>query len=157
MPITLNRMWEENALETEEDFAFHGPYLIGCAAYKVKPIDYISPEVMKEPKIREFMKKVVRLNVHKDFGKAILEDPDHIVRAVSVTVFAKGKVYTEENRIVDWTWNSNSKATDGELTEKFEVLTSDYLPSTNIKKATEMLFKLDELKEINELTELLVP
>jgi len=156
MAITLNRMWQENTLQTEEDFAFHGPYLIGCAAYRVNPIDFISPKVMKDPKIREFMKKVVTLNVHRDFGKAILEDPDHIVRLVVVTVYAKGKVYTEENRIVDWTWNSSLKAEDNELIDKFKNLTSGYLSSANIKRATEILFRLQELKDVNELTELLI-
>jgi 2-methylcitrate dehydratase PrpD len=155
--VSLNRMWEENELRTEEDFGFHGPYLIACAAYRIKSIDFVSQDVQEDTRIRDFMKKVKVLPVHKQFGKAILEDPGHMVRLVEVTVYAKNKVLKAENRVVEWTWNSNIKATDEDLVKKFKDLVSNFLPPNKIEKAAETILNLEAVEDVNNVTELLVP
>jgi len=126
--IGLNRMWKENELRSEEDFGFHGPYLIACAAHGIKGVDFQKSEVREDPTIRDFMKKVKMLpNHHEDFGTAMLEDP--IVRVVNVKVVAKGKTFKETSRNIEWAWRPDEvRATDEDLIEKFTAITSNILP-----------------------------
>jgi 2-methylcitrate dehydratase PrpD len=105
--IGLNRAWKENTLRTEEDFGFHGPYLIACAAYRIKGVDYQSPSVKEDQRIREFMNKVTVLpNPHKEFGLAMLKNP--MARIHSVEVWARGKSFKETIRCAKW-----SRSPDG--------------------------------------------
>ena len=151
-------MWQQNELRTEEDFGFNSPYLIACAAHRIKPIDYLSPEVKNDSKIREFMKKVEVLpDVAEGFGKAILDDPNHHVRIVEIEVFTKEKALKEKSRVVDWHWNSEVVATDDDLVKKFEEVVSGFLPSQKVEKATHSLLRLEEIENVNDLTALLVP
>lgn len=155
--VTTNRLWMENELRTEEDHCFHSPYEISCAAHRIKPIDYVSKEVMNDSKIRAFMDKVKPLEIDPDFGKAMLQDRSHYVRLMHVIVHAKGKVFKMTNRVVDWTWNSEARATDEDLANKFREVVAGFLPSGKTEKALEALLNLEDVKDINKLTELLVP
>jgi 2-methylcitrate dehydratase PrpD len=155
--VITNRMWVENELRTEEDHGFHGPYLVSCAAHRIKPIDYVSKEVQRNPKIRDFMDKVKVLEMDPDFGKAILQDPAHYIRFMHIIVYAKGKVFRMTNRVVDWSWSSEGKATDEDLANKFREVVTGFLPSNKTEKAIKSLLNLENIGDINELTELLVP
>lgn len=155
--IGLNRMWRENRLRTEEDFGFHGPYLIACAAYRKKAVEYQDSDTRGNPEIREFMKKVKMLPAHhKDFGTSMLEDP--ITRVVSVEVRAKGKTYKETSRYIEWSWRPEEvRATDEDLVDKFNEIVSGFLPCEKIRKATDMLLTSEEVRDVNDLTEMLIP
>jgi len=155
--IGLNRMWQENMLETEEDFGFHGPYLVACAVHRITPVDYQNPEVRENPKIREFMKKVTMLPYHHpDFGPSMLED--RITRVMRVTVWAKGASFTETSRYIEWSWRpAEVRASDDDLVNKFNEIVTGLLPAQKLKKATDTLLALEQVKNVNELTELLVP
>lgn len=155
--IGLNRMWRENKLTSEEDFGFHGPYLIACAVHRIKPIDFQNPEIRKDLRIRQFMKKVKMLpNHHKDFGPSMLEDP--IARVMSVKVWARGKEFKETSRYIDWSWRPDEvRAADKDLVDKFNDIAMGVLPSDKIKKATDTLLKLEEVEDIKDLMEMLVP
>jgi len=157
VPVITNRMWVENELRTEEDYGFHGPYLVSCAAYRVKAIDYVKKEIQNDRKIRDFMKKVKILELDPDFGKVSLQDPEHYVRYLHIIVYAKGKVFRMTNRVVDWSWNSEARATDDELTNKFREVVDGFLPSDKTEKAIQSLFNLEGIGDMNELTALLVP
>jgi 2-methylcitrate dehydratase PrpD len=156
-PITLNRMWQDNTLRTEEDYAFHGPYLIACAAYRKKSIEFHDPDVREDPRIKEFMKKVTALpNPNDEFAPAMLQDPRAMV--MTVTVWAKGETFTETSRYPEWSWGPDEfRATDDQLIEKFNDCVTGFLPSEKIEKAAAALFKLDEYEDINALMELLIP
>ena len=155
--IGLNRMWRENELRTEEDFGFHGPYLVACAVHRVKPVDFQNPEVRQDLRIREFMKKVKMLpHHHDDFGPTMLEDP--IARVMSVEVRANGKAFKETSRYIEWSWRPHEvRAKDEELVEKFNELVAGFLPSDKITKATEVLFTLEEVRDVNDLMGMLTP
>jgi len=155
--IGLNRMWRENKLRSEEDFGFHGPYLIACAVHRIKPIDFQNSDTREDSKIRDFMKKVKMLpNYHEDFGTSMLEDP--ITRVMSVEVLAKGKTYKEKSRYIEWSWRPEEvRATDEDLVDKFNEIVSGFLSSDRIKKATDTLLKLEEVEDIKDLMEMLVP
>lgn len=155
--IGLNRMWRENELRSEEDFGFHGPYLIACAAHGIKGVNFQNSEVREDPKIRDFMKKVKMLpNYHEGFGTSMLEDP--ITRVMSVEVLSKGKTYKETSRYIEWSWRPEEvRATDDDLVDKFNEIVTGFLPSDKIKKSTDTLLKLEEVKNVNDLTEMLIP
>jgi len=155
--IGLNKMWTANDLQTEEDFGFHGPYLVACAAHRIKSIDYQNADVRRDPKIREFMKKVRMLpNYHEEFGPSMLEDP--ITRVVSVEISAKGRKFKETSKYIDWSWRPEEvRASDDDLVNKFNEIASGSLASRKIKKATAALLKLEGVESISSLIELLMP
>jgi 2-methylcitrate dehydratase PrpD len=155
--IGLNRMWQENKLQTEEDFCFNGPYLVSCAVHRIKPVDYQAPEVREDPKIREFMKKVNMLPYHHpNFGKSMLED--RITRVMSVTVRAKGTTFSETSQYIEWSWRpAEMRASDDELVNKFNQIVTGFLPEEKMGRATDMLLSLETIGDVNELMELLVP
>lgn len=155
--IGFNRMWQENTLETEEDFGFHGPYLVACAVHRITPVDYQNPEVREDPKIREFMKKVTMLPYHHpNFGPSMLED--RITRVMSVTVWAKGTSFTETSRSIEWSWRpAEMRASDEDLVTKFNEIVTGFLPAEKLKKATDTLLTLEKANDVNQLMELLVP
>jgi 2-methylcitrate dehydratase PrpD len=150
----LNRLWEENKLSTDEDLGFHTPYHIACVAHGLKYIDMADPETKNDPRIRDFMPKVTILPPDEDYGKAMLKYPGHDVRLVTVTVWAKGKTFTSQNRFLEWHWNSDVKATDDELVGKFNEVVSDFLPSTKREKAVKALLGLEEVGQLNDIMEL---
>ena len=155
-PITFNRMMQEAAqLRTEEDFGFHEPYLIACAAHRIKRTDFLNPSVRNDPKIREFMKKVKALPIpHEDFGSAILQDAFAMLHPVEVR--AKGKTFEKTSDCNQWVCNL-TRLTDKELVEKFEELVSDFLPMNRIDEATKNLLDLENLQHVNDLMEMLRP
>jgi len=103
------------------------------------------------------MKKAKMLpNYHEDFGTSMLEDP--ITRVMSVEVLAKGKTYKEKSRYIEWSWRPEEvRATDEDLVDKFNEIVSGFLSSDRIKKATDTLLKLEEVEDIKDLMEMLVP
>jgi 2-methylcitrate dehydratase PrpD len=155
--IGLNRAWKENTLRTEEDFGFHGPYLIACAAHRIKSIDFQNPSVKNDPKIREFMKKVTVLpNPHKDFGLAMIKN--RMARVHTVEVQARGKSFKETVRCAKWSCSPEGRRpTDEELVEKFKEIVSDFLPLEKTEKATKSLLALEKFGDINDLMEVLRP
>lgn len=155
--IELNRMWQDNRLRTEEDFGFHGPYLIACAAHRVKRIDYLDPHVRNDSRIREFMKKVTVLPCpHGKFGLAILEDA--AARVFTIEVVAKGNTIREETGCTGLSCRLiGFKATDGDLVEKFNENASPFLPPRKIAKATELLLNLEAVRNVTDLMQALVP
>ena len=156
-PVGLNKMWQENNLRTDADFGFHGPYLVACAAQRIKNIDFQNADVREDPKIREFMKKVrVLPSPHDDFAPAMLQDPRAMV--MRVTVSAKEKIFTETSHYPEWSWGPDEfRATDEDLIEKFKDAVADVIPSDKIEAAAAALFKLDEYEDINNLIEILIP
>ena len=155
--IALNRMWRENDLKTEEDFGFHGPYLIACAAYRIKSIDFQSPNVRTDPRIREFMKKVKVLpNPHENFGPAMLDDP--MARVLSIEVWVKGQTFKETTGCTQWSCSIDGfRATDEDLINKFKEIASGLLPSEKLEKAPVSLLKLEEFEDLNYLMEMVRP
>jgi len=155
--IGMNRMWTENDLRTEEDYGFHGPYLIACAAYGKRGVSFQEPNTRRDPKIRDFMNKVKMLpNPHPDFGTSMLEDP--ITRVMTVKVIAKGKTYEETSRYIEWSWRPKDvRATDKDLVDKFNVIATRFLPSDKIKRGIEMLLTLEEVNNVNDLTAMFIP
>jgi len=155
--VGLNRAWKENTLRTEEDFGFHGPYLIACAAHRIKSIDYQSPSVRDDQRIREFIKKVTVLpDPHKEFGLAMLKHP--MARVHDVEVWARGKSFKETIRGAKWSRTPDGRrATDEELVEKFREIVSGILPPKKIEESASGLLKLEKFKNINDLMEMLRP
>jgi hypothetical protein len=51
----------DNQLETKEDICFNIGYLIACAAYQHHPSRWFDSDIFEDPKIRELMKKVEKI------------------------------------------------------------------------------------------------
>ena len=149
--IGLNRAWKENSLATEDDFKFHGPYLLACAAHRLKGIDYHNPGVRNDAKIREFINKVTILpNPHEDFGLAILKNGT--ARVHNVEVRAKGTIFKERIGGAKWSRSPEGRRpSNEELVEKFKELVSGLLPSGRIDKATMGLLELEKFENVNDL------
>lgn len=156
-PVALNRMWLGNELKTEEDISFKASYLIACAAYRINRLDFLNPSLRRDPRIINFMKKVKVLpSIHVDFGPSMIEDP--ITRVLGIEISAKGKIFKKIKKYGNWLWRPEEvRATDEDLVEKFNENVSGFLSAEKIKKSTGILLKLEGLKNVNNLMELIAP
>jgi len=155
--VSVNRLWLENELRTEDDFGFHAPYLIACAAHRIKSKDFHNPEIRQDPEIRQFMEKVtVSDKGHDDYGLAILKDPVSLV--TSVEVWANGESFKHTSQYPSWSWHPEKfRATDEDLVGKFSEIVSRFLPSRKVEKAADSLLNLEEIENVNDVIEMLNP
>ena len=152
------RAWRENTLRSEEDYGFHTPYLLGCAAFRIPPFRWQDEEVRHDTRIQEFMQRV-KISVvtdEKDFSAAKHEDPRTF--QMRITLVAKGKTF-EEN--IPYTRGSAEPAeyrnTDQELMKKFVDNASRILPAKRAKAAAQRLLQLEKVDDISLLMNMVAP
>jgi len=157
-PIVQFKLWQQNKLSTTEDFSFYAPFLLGCAAFKIKKAHWLDEDVRGDPRIQEFMHRIAFEVIIDEKGFALprLEDLDR--RPMAVDVVANGKTFKEKAIYLKGSWQPKEyRNTDGELIEKFSDNTSKVLSSDKIKKASQAILELEKLKSINEIMELISP
>jgi hypothetical protein len=69
---------------------------------------------------------------------------------------ARGKIFVEETLYARGTNFTDFRASDKELEEKFRNNATLYLKENKIARAVESIFNLEKMKDINEMTSLLV-
>jgi 2-methylcitrate dehydratase PrpD len=158
-PVCQFEYETRNQLITEDDYAFHGGYLLACAAHRINPARWHDPEVKEDPGIMKFMQRVEFKIVidEKKYKSLALEHPDAI--PMGVEVVARGQVFKEENVHVKGTWQPEEfRNTDEELIEKFSHNSSRVLSPDKIDRVSHtILCELDTLEDITEVMEILSP
>ena len=158
-----NRLWSDNRLLSEEDYAFYNPYLVSCAAHRLKFGEYQDEETKKNPEIINFMSRVKVLPPQQDDLRSDIAGDIH-AHGMDVEITARGKKISSETscdlggltcNYVDWSWYPDEiRATDQELIEKFEDLVSGCIPSDKIKDATSLLLELEDVSDFDDLMSL---
>ena len=164
-PILQFKLWQENKLRTEEDYSFHAPYLLSCAAHRIKPAFWLNQDVREDPKIWEFMQRVQFDEVidEKLFSLPRLKDPN--ARPMAVEVIANKESFKGENIYLKGTWvcakdscqPTEFRSTDEWIIEKFSDNASRVLSSDTIHKVSKAIFDLDAFENIRDVIELISP
>ena len=136
-------------VKTQVDVQFSLPFLFAVAAHRIKiGPDWQDWSTIRNPKIREFMKKV-SMHVDPASIEAKRKDPRSWLARVEVT--AKGKAYVEKRMYAKGTSFTDLKATDQDLVEKFKDNASTLLTKNKIDKAVQCLLELEKLDDITAL------
>lgn len=147
-----------NSLRTADDYCFHLPYLIACAAHRIKPARWQDPDVKEDPRIQSFMQRV-KFDIiidEKDFGKAILEDLNSMQQRIKVV--ARGKSYSETASHPRGGWHTPKlRNTDEELIKKFTDNVVRVLPPDKIERAIKSILKLENLNDTVQFMKLISP
>jgi 2-methylcitrate dehydratase len=152
LPFVANPAPLEVTNQTDVQFSL--PFVLSCVAHRIKVgADWQDWDTVRNPTIREFMKKVTLL-VDPKAMEAKQKDPRSWLSRVEVV--AKGKTYVEETMYAKWTNFTDLRAADEELVDKFRGNAARLLTQDKIDKAVEQIMTLEKLEDVTELTSLLV-
>lgn len=154
-PSSAEPMFKNKNIENQIDAQFSVPYNMSVAAFGIKPgVQWQSLSTLHDPRIRAMMDKVI-MDVHPECAAAQKADPRN--RVISVEVKARGQVFSKELRFVKGTVTTGSvmHISDEEYISKFRDNVYVMLPDHKAAAAVDMLMDLDNVQDINELTELL--
>jgi len=136
-------------------------YALACTVYRVKPgPEWVKEETLKNRKIAEMTRKITH-GEHPDALRMSAEWSGHPGKIFSQpptsieVVSRKGRFRAESVDIPGDSWNPRAKLTDGEIVAKFRNNASYVLDDSQIDNIIDLIMKLDRLKDINELTELM--
>lgn len=152
-PLTDHPRFQRKEVETQIDAQFSVPYAFAVRAHNIPiGVEWQHLETIRDPKIREFMKKVT-IHPHPEFGKVYLENPKCWLSCVEVK--AKGKTFIEEGISAKGRpYPEESRATDGDLVKKFQHNASFILPCHKIDNASKIILELEEIQNISDLIKL---
>jgi 2-methylcitrate dehydratase len=137
----------------QTDAQFSLPFVFSCAAHRIKiGADWQDWDTLRNPKIREFMKKVT-MRVDPKAMEAKRNDLRSWFSRVEV--IARGVTYVEETMYARWTNFTDLRATDEELVEKFSANAGRLLTQHKIGEAAECILNLERVKDITRLVELI--
>jgi len=150
LPFVANPAPLEVTNQTDVQFSL--PFVFSCAAHRIKiGGDWQDWDTIRNPRIREFMKKVTML-VDPKAMEAKRNDPRSWFSRVEVV--AKGKNYVEETTYARWTNFTDVKATDEELVDKFRSNAGRILTQNKIEDAVNCILELERVEDIAELMNL---
>jgi 2-methylcitrate dehydratase PrpD len=158
LAIVQNRLWQENKLETADDYAFDLLYLLACAAHRINPVRWQDREIRQDPGIKEFMERIAFRMVidENDSYRARLADPRSFQMRIEVT--AKGKTFKEKIPFVKGSWEPEEfRMTDDALIKKFTENAQRVLPSKKVDQLIRMLFELENIDNIAQMMETVTP
>jgi hypothetical protein len=135
-----------DTLVTQEDLIMNMPYKIACAAHGIRPSHWHDPDVMKSPKILEFMGKIDHIQADESMER----DED------GAEVIADGKTFKETGYCKDGVCTIR-RISEEELIRKFDENNSGLLPSDKRDKLVQAVLNLDKLEDVAELMQLAVP
>lgn len=131
------------------DAQFCQTYVFAAAAHRVKiGADWQDLQTIKNPDIREFMKRVT-VGVYPEAVEAKRKEWRKWLSKVEVV--ARGRTFTEERTYAKGTSFTDFRATDEDLLEKFRGNASKVLTEDKTEKASRMLFDLEKLENVREL------
>lgn len=157
-PITVDApLWSVTELRDAMDFQFSNKYTIATAVHRVPIADWQSPLTIRDKRILHFAKNKVEIEHEPKYLEVFYNDTKgepKVARkhAASVQIFARGTVfedYTEYAKGDPWT--PETRMTDEDLKEKFRAFSSKVLKPSNINKAIDIIYRLDEIDNITEL------
>jgi 2-methylcitrate dehydratase PrpD len=153
LPIVALPIFTENKIVTQMDVQFHATYPFAVAAYRVPKKDWNDWDIIVDPKIREFMKKV-SVEPHPRFGETRQKYPTSEVGMVEVV--AKGRTFSEERIHPKGTPFTEAEASDEMLVDKFRRNASWILPHDKINEAAKYLLELETVEDIAQLVKQII-
>jgi 2-methylcitrate dehydratase PrpD len=135
-----------DTLVTQEDLIMNMPYKIACAAHGVPTSHWHDPDIMKSPKILEFMRKID----HVEANGSTEQDED------GAEVIANGKIFKETGYCKGGICTIR-RISEEELIRKFDENNSGLLSSDKRDELVQAVLNLDEVEDVAELMQLAAP
>jgi 2-methylcitrate dehydratase PrpD len=128
---------------------FNPRYNIAVAAHRIPVgIDWIEPQIMKNPDILKFMEKITGVS-HPDYVKIMESDP--LSSLSKVDVVARGQKFTVERKYRRGTVGTPARLTVDETVAKFLHNASLILPAAKAKQAAANFLDLEKIDHISRL------
>ncbi len=138
-----------------EGLQFDPGYVFAVAAHRVpRGPAWYDAETREDPDIQAFAGKV-SCAAHPDYREVREDDP--LTELGKVEVEARGRTFTTERRYRRGTAGTDAMFRDEALSAKFRRNASRVLPDERIDRALELLWHLEELDDIRELTAVVAP
>jgi 2-methylcitrate dehydratase PrpD len=146
------------------NLVFNAPYQLALVALGVPPGPaWYDPLHLARTEVREFAQRVT-LEHDVELGIKMIAEARKAPhrRATSsggsgVTVHAEGKSIRGQSDVVGGDpWNSSTRITDQQLLQKLRTYGDSLLPADQIDEAFEMVLDLENVRDVREITRLLV-
>jgi 2-methylcitrate dehydratase PrpD len=148
--VTGAKDWSDYEPQTQTDIAFSLPFAVAASAYGIDfTPHWQSWEVVRDPRLPEFARKVEMLpNTDLPTTPGLDERQDR--RPTQVEVHARNQVFTGTTDYA-WgdPWTPESALSDEDLKHKYRTFCSGVLRSERIEESLEMIFRLDEVADLN--------
>lgn len=144
-------------MTTEDDFSWNAPYLIACAAYGINVNQWHKTEVLKDPKILAFMRKVT--HEITEAGEMVgYANKDLLMFSVTgaEVITKKGASFRIIGNCKDGVCEIK-RMTDKEIVEKFINNVSEVLPTGRVEEVVQTMLELEKLKDTAELIKMVTP
>jgi len=143
----VQSVWENPRIEGAIDAQFSAAYNVAVAAHRLRPMDWQTPETLRNPAILGLMKKII-VAPHPDFPKHEATKGDR----GKVEIYARGEVFTEERVAPKGSPGPEAlRMTDDELAGKFRDQASMVLPAEKTDSALNKLLTLETQKDMFEV------
>jgi 2-methylcitrate dehydratase PrpD len=151
-PISERKSMRDNRLSTEEDYLFSVVYQLSCAAHRINPARWHSPEVKNDSRVVEFMKRV-EFDVgcdEREFALVKAAEPGANLSAAEVQArgrtFKKRSLYRKGvNSPVEFRFS------DAEIIEKFRSNVSGRMSEGAINDAVKVIFEIENSSTVSTL------
>jgi 2-methylcitrate dehydratase len=138
-------------VRTQPDAQFSTPYMLALAASGI-PLDAMcqSPERLHDPNIRRLMTRIT-WGAHPQVEASRREHPNSYIARVEVV--AQGRTFVEERLYPSGTASAGLALSDDTLSEKSLKNFTTVLPANTAHEARDLVWRLDEVPDINVLVD----
>jgi 2-methylcitrate dehydratase PrpD len=146
-------LYSTKTIRTPSDAQMSTAWAVAMAVHRV-PIgrDWHTDETLANQEFHAFLEKVEG-HAHPDFEAGLLDDPQSRIGRIEIK--ARGQIFTEERRFRKGSpATPETYMTDEDIVAKFRRNAKDVLPDETAERVTRMVFGLEDLGDINELTRL---
>jgi len=151
MPFAANS--DPMSVTTQSDAQFSLPFNLAAAAHRIGAgADWQDGSVLRDPKIRAFMKKV-SIGIDPKAQAAKREDPK--TWTARVTVVARGKTHVRETMYARGTPVPGFEMSDDDLSGKLLNSASGSLSNEHAQRVIDFLWKLEQVDHVSDLFDLI--
>ncbi|MBT3362098.1 MAG: hypothetical protein HN929_07495 [Chloroflexi bacterium] len=154
--ISQFRVFQENNLETPDDYCFSAAYIFACAAHRITRSYWHDEGTKQDANISKFMSDV-KLELISNKKIAGMSDKDGMADSnMTIAVTAKGATFTSDITYMRGSWEpAEYRCSDSELVAKFTDNTSRVLSTAQAQDAAKAIFELDKADSISVIVKLL--
>ena len=153
-PSSTLPIFQSQNIEHQVDAQFSVPYNMSVMVHGVSLRDWQAKETMRNPEIRQFMKKVT-FGPHPHYNDAMQKDARAHLEKVEIV--ARGQTFVEERPYFKGSPSPDPSTamTDDDLISKYKVGAGQILPEAKSNEAARQLMDLDGVHDISTLMQLL--
>lgn len=148
-PMLEEPVWRDNVIETQVDTQFSLAHVIAAAAHKLRNTDWQKKQLIHDPKMVAFRKKVsYTTHPEQEFGKAILDNPT--ARRAIVEVRARGTSFRLETGYAKGAYAPDAfRWSDADVANKFRENARTLLSADNADRLAALIWEIDRVGDLS--------